>query len=140
MINRKTHLPHVYRKDYTYSQHSCSQKSKRNLKRKIMKVIRATNDNILYDNLWRGRFYARCDGMFYNTYNDGSGTFCGVAVTFVDLAIEKTYQAHFDDLDFTMFNGATFWRAMNDFIVDYCEVWNDKDFDPRFDHRVYRTR
>lgn len=140
MINRKTHLPHVYRKDYTYSQYSCSQNSKRNLKRKIMKVIRATNDNILYDNLWRGRFYAQCDGMFYNTYNDGSGTFCDIAITFIDLATEKMYKAHFHDLDFTMFNGATFWRAMNDFIVDYCEVWNDKDFNPRFDHRIYRTR
>lgn len=140
MINRKTHLPRVYRKNYSYSPYSCSQKSKRNLKRKIMRAIHIMNDNILHDYLWRGRFYAHCDGMFYDTYNDGSGTFCNVAITFVDLATEKTYKTYFHDLDFTMFNGATFWRAMNDFIVDYCKVWENKDFNPRFDRRIYRTR
>ena len=76
MSKRKNYFCDCIRnKDKIYWGGSHSSKSKQNLKRKIVKVIKDLNDNVLHDNLWRGRFYVTCDSIQYTNYSDGSGTY-----------------------------------------------------------------
>lgn len=139
MSKRKSYFRDFIRnKDGTYWKGSHSSKSKRNLKRKIVKVIKNLNDNILHDDLWRGRFYVTCGAIQYANYVDGSGTYGWVYLTFCDLATGQVSQAIFDDLDFTLFNGYKVWERLNSFIVDDCDVWRDKDINVYEDKTVYR--
>ena len=140
MSKRKNYFRDFVRnKDGAYWKGSHSSKSKRNLKRKIVKVIKDLNDNILYDEQWRGRFYVTCGAIQYANYVDGSGTYGWAYLTFCDLATGQVSQAIFDDLDFTMFNGYKVWERLNSFIVDDCDVWRDKDINVYEDKTVYRT-
>ena len=140
MSKRKNYFCDFIRnKDGVYWKGSHSSKSKRNLKRKIVKVTKDLNDNILHDELWRGRFYVTCGAIQYANYVDGSGTYGWVYLTFCDLATGQVSQAIFDDLDFTMFNGYKVWERLNSFIVDDCDVWRDKDINVYEDKTVYRT-
>ncbi len=140
MSKRKSHFRDFVRnKDGAYWKGSHSSRSKRNLKRKIVGVIKDLNDNVLHDTLWRGRFYVTCGAIQYANYIDGSGTYGWVYLTFCDLATGQISQAIFDDLDFIMFNGYKVWERLNSFIVDDCNVWHDKDINVYADKTVYRT-
>ena len=114
MSKRKNYFCDCIRnKDKTYWEGSHSSKSKQNLKRKIVKVIKDLNDSVLHDNLWRGRFYITCDSIQYTNYSDGSGTYGWVYLTFCDLATGQVSQVMFNDFDFTMFNGYKVWERLN---------------------------
>ena len=140
MSKRKNYFCDCIRnKDKAYWEGSHSSKSKQNLKRKIVKVIKDLNDNVLHDNLWCGRFYVTCDSIQYTNYSDGSGTYGWVYLTFCDLATGQVSQVMFNDFDFTMFNGYKVWERLNSFIVDDCDVWRNKDINVYADKTVYRT-
>lgn len=112
-------------------------------KRMMNKVMRALNDNILNDNLWRGRFVARMKAFHYKWYEDGSGISCRYAYEFKDLKTGHTRIYYFDGLDVLPLFQVHIYHTMNHFIVEECDVWrvdkNSPDY-PYNDKTVYRKR
>lgn len=74
--------------------------------------------------------------VFIVPYEDHSGLTGKVAYDFIDLKTGYTKRMYFDTLEFTFWYGTAIWRAMNDFIVEDCNVWNE---DVYKDLTVYRT-
>lgn len=121
----------------TYWEHSHSAKSKRNLKRIVNKFIQAQNNNILKDDLWRGRFYVQMNEIQHRTYDDGSGNICYFRLTFTDLATGQQTTHWYDSADVLYGHGWNIWCNLNDFIVKDCDVWASN---PREDKTVYRRK
>lgn len=111
--------------------------------RSANKTIRDLNDGILHDDLWRGRFYARQKKYWKQEYEDKSGLQVIFLYEFVDLKTGQTKEYWFDnlDLDYNMSFKYRIWKAMNDFIVEVCDVWRKEGCDALYaDKTVYRTR
>ena len=111
--------------------------------RSANKTIRDLNDGILHDDLWRGRFYARQKKYWKQEYEDKSGLQVIFLYEFVDLKTGQTKEYWFDnlDLDYNMSFKYRIWKAMNDFIVEVCDVWGKEGRDALYaDKTVYRTR
>lgn len=106
------------RKDYAFWSASRSTHSKNNLKRKVMKTIRAMNKNIEDDEKWQGRFKIRTRAFHHFTYKDGSANRCAVVFEMIDTKTGITQVACLSDHCFMppfIFN---FWNAINDFVND----------------------
>ena len=110
---------------------------KHNLKSKINKAIRAINNNIAEDNLWKGRFVVLNRAMWIYEYDDGSGVYAVVRVAAFDKKTRKYEELIMDEYDILGYwgNGSfKLWNFINDFIVDKVKVWSenpsprDKDF------------
>lgn len=98
-------------------------KNRKHLQRKLNKIVKNMNEAIVQDNLWRGRFELRQMESSYYPYEDGSGGELVVRLRALD---KKTNE--FCDYFMEYFNSSTFGpykvsRIMNDFIVEYCKVW-----------------
>ena len=98
-------------------------KERRKEQRKINKIVRALNENLLHDNLWRGRFYIHQIASNWERFDDGSG---GVLIVLLEIRDKKTglykkFKA--DNYDW----GYHYWVAVNDFIVLDSDVWKDID-------------
>lgn len=96
-------------------------KERRKAQRKINKIVRALNKNLLYDNLWRGRFYIHQIGSDWERFDDGSG---GELIVLLEIRDKKTgFYKRFraDNYDW----GDHYWGAVNDFIVKDSDVWSD---------------
>jgi hypothetical protein len=103
--------------------------SRKDIKRKqhkINKVIKNMNKNIANDSLWRGRFAAHQINRITGTYDDQSGTFIFVTVLFFDKKTNRSYLRFFDYCSGNFFD-YDIWKAMNDFIVEYINVWETED-------------
>lgn len=100
---------------------------RKKIQRHINSVLRNLNKNIERDNLWLGRFYCHQKNIRYEMSEDGSYRYAKAEIEFIDRKIGRTLIRYFDKEDFM---GSTWriWCAMNDFIVEYCDVWNE---DPR---------
>lgn len=94
------------------------------IQRHINKVLRDMNRNIERDNLWLGRFYAHQRRIQYELSDDGSYRYAVVEIEFIDRKTGKTLIKWFHKEDFM---GSTWklWRAMNDFIIEWCKVWEE---------------
>lgn len=111
--------------------------------RSANKTIQILNDGILHDDLWRGRFYAKQKKYWKQEYEDKSGLQVIFLYEFVDLKTGQTKEYWFDnlDLDYNMSFKYRIWKAMNDFIVEVCDVWRKEGCDALCaDKTVYRTR
>lgn len=94
--------------------------------RKINKLVRNMNKNIENDNLWKGRFY--CHQVYspqWYIYEDKSGAELFVHLEFVDKQTGKTMLAADTVSCWCHWGGIRLFRAMNDFIVNYCAVWEE---------------
>ena len=100
---------------------------RKKIQRHINSILRTMNRNIERDNLWLGRFYCHQKNIHYEMSEDGTYCYATIEVEFVDRKTGKTFTRYFHKEDFM---GSTWriWCAMNDFIVEYCDVWNE---DPR---------
>lgn len=100
---------------------------RKKIQRHINSVFRDMNRNIERDNLWLGRFYCRQKSIHFSKSEDNTYVYAAVEVEFYDRKTGKTMRKWFHKEDFM---GSTYkiWCAMNDFIVEYCDVWNE---DPR---------
>lgn len=98
--------------------------NRKKIQRHINKVLRTMNKNIEQDNLWLGRFYCQQRSIQYAMSEDGTYIHVYIEVEFIDRKTGKHYTHYFHKEDFM---GSTWkiWKVMNDFIVDYCDVWSE---------------
>lgn len=101
--------------------------------RKITREIRNMNKSIEKDELWKGRFFARILETSFRIYEDKSGACIYALVEFCDKKTGKTKVEHFTE--FQIVKSFKLFRSMNDFIVDYCDVWRKEN--PREDKTDY---
>ena len=92
--------------------------------KKITKYIRAMNENIANDDLWRGRFYGHQVQADWYRYADGSG---GWHRTWIELRDKKSLMTKIIEVD----NYDIKWKLfqeMNNFIVGDCyyTTWGDR--------------
>lgn len=101
--------------------------NRKKIQRHINSVLRDMNRNIECDNLWLGRFYAHQECITFEMSDDGTYCYARVKVRFTDRKTGKYCYHCFHKEDFM---GSTYkiWSAMNDFIIKFCDVWNE---DPR---------
>lgn len=100
--------------------------------RKITRAIRNMNKDIEKDELWKGRFFARILKTSFKIYEDKSGAVIYALVEFYDKKTGITRAEWLNEWD--IMNWKMF-RSMNDFIVDYCDVWRKEN--PREDKTDY---
>lgn len=117
-------------------------KRAKKIKRDINRSMRRMNENIVNDDLWRGRFEVRMEQFQYRWYEDKSGIDAHVLLRYTDLKTGKVWRKWYNDIELSShFGGWHLFVDMNNFIVEECKVW-DMDRDdpnhPRNDKTVYR--
>lgn len=98
-------------------------KQRKKAQKKINKSVRALNQNIANDNLWRGRFVLRQTDANWERFEDGSG---GILTAWIEIRDLKTglYMGfRLDNYD----RGWRLWENGNKFIAEYSGVWDDID-------------
>ena len=106
--------------------------------RAVNRIVRELNKSIENDNLWRGRFICRQKEAYFVTYADRSGATLMVRLQFYD---KKTGLTRDDYFDFSatltsVFGQSHLYLAMNDFIVNTCDVWRkERPFEDNTDYR-----
>ena len=102
------------------------------LQHKINYAIRAINENIANDDLWRGRFYAQQKEIHFYTYEDKSGVIAVVKIAFIDKQTGVKYIDWMRDLEITgVFSsrvGHKLWQKMNDFVCNATKHLNHKEY------------
>ena len=93
--------------------------------RAMNKIVRVLNKNLEEDELWKGRFYVRQVASRFQTYSDKSGAELFVILRLYDKETKLTKDVHGFVNSWRFLNGYDLWRAMNDFIVEYVEVWRN---------------
>lgn len=119
--------------DYIYSRY------RKRHQRAINKVVRKINTQIENDPLWRGRFVVRQIDSSFGTFEDGSGSILHVMLRFYDKKTGITDDVISDSYATSMWGSAKLFWAMNDFIVNTCDVWNSKNEHPKYDLTDYRA-
>lgn len=115
-------------------------KELKKLQRAVNKYIQELNDNILNDDLWRGRFIAKQVNRYDYRYEDGSGYYFTIKLEFKDLKTEQTkiiYETIYSASSFFM---ASLFNLMNDFIVKDCDVWKETTQELKNDKTIYRRK
>ena len=116
--------------------------------RALNRVMRALNQNIYNDELWRGRFVMRQTGSprMYS-FEDGSGVVMeNVTLTCIDKLTGATYRETKGDNSWLFMNGYKMWELMNTAIVEKFNVWGedikpqDRAKMPEFDFRKKSKR
>jgi len=107
--------------------------AKRKIRLGINYALKKINKDMANDPLWKGRFVLRSKNMFIFEYEDHSGYYGSATIEFIDRKTNKRQTAYMSDLDITGAHwgkkvGWALWVKVNDFIVDYCDVWRE---DPR---------
>lgn len=97
---------------------------KKKIQRHINSILREMNRSIERDELWLGRFYCQQRQIFWDMSEDGTYRYALLKVEFIDRKTGKTFEKWFHKEDFM---GSTWkiWEAMNSFIVEHCDVWNE---------------
>lgn len=116
-------------------------KELKKLQRAVNKYIQELNDNILNDDLWRGRFIAKQVNRYDYRYEDGSGYYFTIKLEFKDLKTGQTkifYETIYSASSFFM---ASLFNLMNDFIVKDCDIWSKETTQElKNDKRIYRRK
>ena len=100
--------------------------SKKRHQRAMNKLMRQLNKNIEQDDLWSGRFIVRQRDAWWQQYEDRSGWELYVTLKFIDRCTGR-YFVHNNSVNHWRWgNGSSLWRAMNDFIVERCNVWDEE--------------
>lgn len=102
-------------------------KDKKHHQRALNKLIRQVNKSLEQDELWRGRFMVRqVESPQWICYEDGSGAGLYVTLEFVDRCTGRYWRLYESVNHWRFWGGSYLWRAMNDFIVERCDVWFEK--------------
>ena len=116
-------------------------KELKKLQRAVNKYVQELNDNILNDDLWRGRFIAKQVNRYDYRYEDGSGYYFTIKLEFKDLKTGQTkifYETIYSASNFFM---ASLFNLMNDFIVKDCDVWSKETTQElKNDKTIYRRK
>lgn len=89
--------------------------------KKFSASIKALNKNIYDDSLWKGRFTCRQVNRNFFCYDDNSGGEITYAVALYDKQTKKKHIIYVNNYNYHY----QLWREMNDFIVEYCRVWEE---------------
>lgn len=82
----------------------------------LNKAVKALNKNIEYDDVWKGRFYARQFSAGYHEFSDGSGGILYVQMRLVDKKTNLYFDV-FSSAPELVMSGKLWWE-MNAFIVE----------------------
>ena len=89
--------------------------------KKVNKWVRAFNQKLREDELWRGRFYVHQERIYhYHTFDDGSGGILGIAFSLNDRKTGMSKEVYFSN-----YNYFHLGLAMNNFIVHDVDVWHE---------------
>ena len=113
---------------------------RKKLQRKVNKVVREVNRSIERDTLWNGRFYITQCGSQYYRYEDGSGGQLFVRFVFVDKKTGDFAVLHEDSVGVLLFNGNKLAWKMNEFITEYCKVWEKETRDDLYGDKTDYTK
>ena len=94
--------------------------------RAMNRAMRAINKNIERDELWNGRFIVRQREADWIPYEDNSGWKLYVTLKFIDRCTGRYFVHNGSVNHWIHWDGSALWRAMNDFIVERCDVWNEE--------------
>lgn len=97
-------------------------KQRKQAQRKINSWIRAINEGIRNDNLWRGRFVLAQIDANWERFDDNSG---GCLTAWIEIRDLKTGLYYGFTLDNYDIGGWRAWNYTNKFIVDYSRVWDN---------------
>ena len=95
--------------------------------RQLVRKIKIINRTIENDNLWRGRFCVRLKRVEYRYYSDNSGIYLIYWYNMID---KKTgFKMLYQDIFLPGYYGNMFdmTMEMNDFIVKFCNVWENPE-------------
>lgn len=112
-------------------------KSKRlkKIQRDINKQIRAINSNVLYDQLWKGRFIIyQVDRYFRRCGEDYSILY---KLRFVDLMTGRSKVSWFYEFEIM---SSKMWFEFNNYVCNCREETERDGFDPYEDKTVYRIK
>lgn len=113
--------------------------NKKKAQRRINRVLRNMNDQILKDDLWNGRFYAYQLSSEMRPYYDNSGLTGHVHCLFKDLKSGYTKDYWFDLMDFEHPFTSHIWWAMNSFITEWAPVWTENPGPYKQPKVIYRA-
>lgn len=103
--------------------------------RALNKMVRALNQNIAADSLWRGRFVMRQSyAARLHRYHP-----LMVVLSMYDKKTGKRYDFFDDSNSLISWNGWRLWEKMNWFITEYCNVWAE-DPGPSIDNAPDYTK
>jgi hypothetical protein len=107
--------------------------NRKNHQRWLNRYCRMVNKTIENDDLWLGRFYISQNRTRMEWFEDGSGGLIYAEIVMHDRKTGKTEIHWYDGLDM----GWKMWRDFNDFIIEYCKVWEEvpSPRDNRIDYR-----
>ena len=89
--------------------------------RKINRIVKTLNKNILQDTLWRGRFIVQQTEAFWLPFDDGSGGILNARLEIRDLKTGLYQNFMIDNYD----RGWKLFEKVNRFIVEYSGVWDN---------------
>lgn len=107
-------------------------KQRKKAQKQINRKVRDLNKNIQEDNLWKGRFEVRQKEAKWEDFWDGSGGELYITLRFYDKKTGYYKDRLFDTVypGRNLFFNHQLFVAMNEFIINDCDVWNE-DPSPR---------
>ena len=112
-------------------------KKRKKHQRAVNRIVRELNKSIENDELWRGRVVCRQSHCEFEVYKDGSGATLWVTLLFIDkkTGLKKYYIDHL--VNKKMF-ALRLVVELEDFMIDACNIWEDKNNLPYNDKTDYR--
>lgn len=101
-------------------------KYKKKLQRQLNKIVKNANAAVARDNLWRGRFELRQMADTYESYSDHSGGCLYVRIRALDKKTNE-FCDFYMEYHSPIFGWYEVSRIINDFIIDFCKVWETED-------------
>lgn len=105
--------------------------------RAVNRIVRKMNKDLAEDSLWRGRFICRQKEAHFRIYEDMSSATLYVLLEMIDKKTGMTKQYWTNSFYLSGFFGRSkMFLAMNDFIVNTCDVWHkERPFEDNTDYR-----
>lgn len=114
-------------------------KYKKKLQRKLNKIVKDVNAAIVCDELWRGRFELRQMADEYKSYEDGSGGSLFVRIRAIDKKTNNFCDFYMDYIG-SVFGPYNVFHIMNDFIIEFCKVWETEGRDELYNDKTDYTK
>jgi hypothetical protein len=116
-------------------------KMRRDYQRKFNKKMRELNQNIMKDDLWRGRFVFLQKDAQWSEFADHSG---GILIAWVRAYDKQTGYYHDYHIEYapwmTFFNWHLTMDVGNKFIVEHADVWRNDDSRPSIKTAIDYTK
>lgn len=98
-------------------------KLRKKYQRRLNKIIRAINQNIANDDLWRGRFVIHQKASWFREYEDHSGGYLIFQVVLYDKKTGMSKDVWDTLIGISRFTASKLFWEMNNFIVEDVDVW-----------------